>query len=79
MSRYNIYVTLKQVVYDPAGKAAENAIADLGYKGLESLRIGKFIEIKADEQLDISDVEEICARLLSNPVIEDFKIDIIAD
>ena len=75
MKHYNVYVTGKQGIFDPAGKASENALVNLGYTGIESLRIGKFIQIACADDISQSDIEEMCNRLLANPVIEDFHIE----
>jgi phosphoribosylformylglycinamidine synthase len=75
MKRFEVYVTGKAGIFDPAGKAAQNALANLGYQGVESLRIGKFIELECDDTMDAAQLGEICTRLLANPVIEDFRIE----
>jgi phosphoribosylformylglycinamidine synthase len=75
MRRFNIYVTGKQGIFDPAGKASENALNNLGYTGVESLRIGRFMQMQCADEITLSDVEEMCNRLLANPVIEDFRIE----
>ncbi|MCL2631795.1 MAG: phosphoribosylformylglycinamidine synthase subunit PurS [Coriobacteriia bacterium] len=75
MKRFNIYVTSKPVIYDPAGKAAENALARMNFEGVERLRIGKFIEMECADEVSLADVEAMCDRLLANPVIEDYRIE----
>ena len=75
MKQFNIYVTGKQGIFDPAGKASENALTNLGYAGVESLRIGKFMQMQCADSVTLADVEEVCNRLLANPVIEDFRIE----
>ncbi|MCL1879592.1 MAG: phosphoribosylformylglycinamidine synthase subunit PurS [Actinomycetia bacterium] len=75
MRRFQIHVTGKQGIFDPAGEAAENALANLGYAGLQSLRIGKYIELECSDDISSGQVKEMCERLLANPVIEDFRID----
>ena len=79
MKRFNIYVTGKQGIFDPAGKASENALINLGYGGVQSLRIGKFMQMQCADDVQEADVEEMCNRLLANPVIEDFRIEEIND
>ena len=74
MKHYKIYVTGKQGIFDPAGKATENALTSLGYAGIDRLRIGKFIELDGDDDLSQEQVAEMCMKLLANPVIEDFRI-----
>jgi len=72
MARYEIYVTYKQGIFDPPGATAERALANLGYEGVNSVKIGKFIRLDADA--DLSAVTEMCEKLLANPVIEDYRI-----
>ncbi|HBE19991.1 MAG TPA: phosphoribosylformylglycinamidine synthase subunit PurS [Cyanobacteria bacterium UBA11149] len=76
----HIYVTLRPSVLDPAGVAAESGLKQLGYEGVEGVRIGKYIELgltaideaEAKEQLD-----RICDQLLANPVIENYRFDLV--
>jgi phosphoribosylformylglycinamidine synthase len=75
MKNYQIYVTAKQGIFDPAGATAQNALANLGYKGVENVKIGKFIEISAADNVDLDTVTEMCQKLLANPIIEDFSIE----
>ena len=79
MKRYQIYVTGKPGIFDPAGKASENALTNLGYVGVEGLRIGKFIEMQCADEVGLAEVEEMCTRLLANPVIEDFRIEAVSE
>ncbi len=72
MARYEVYVTYKQGIFDPPGATAERALANLGYEGVRSVKIGKYIRIEADA--DLATVREMCDRLLANPVIEDYRI-----
>jgi phosphoribosylformylglycinamidine synthase len=72
MARYEVYVTYKQGIFDPPGATAERALANLGYEGVHSVKIGKYIQIEADGGLEM--VREMCERLLANPVIEDYRI-----
>jgi phosphoribosylformylglycinamidine synthase len=67
-----VYVTFKQSVLDPQGQTIRAALNGLGHKGIEDVRQGKFFEItlNADEDLDA-----IARDVLSNPVIEDYRIE----
>jgi phosphoribosylformylglycinamidine (FGAM) synthase PurS component len=51
MARYEVYVTYKQGIFDPPGATAERALANLGYEGVHSVKIGKYIQIEADADL----------------------------
>ena len=72
-------VTLKKDVLDPQGKVVSQTLKNMGYKNILNLRQGKFFEIEIDEKnkekcKEIA--EEICKKLLSNTVIEDYTINI---
>ena len=70
-----IYVTLRSSVLDPAGTAVESGLKQMGYSGVESVRIGKYIELKlkaTDETEAKQQLDEMCDRLLANPVIENY-------
>lgn len=74
MRRYEIYVTGKQGIFDPAGETAKRGLSNLGYGGIEDLKIGKFVQMTTDDSVTDEDVHDMCAKLLANPVIEDFSI-----
>lgn len=70
-----IEVTLKKSVLDPQGAAVESALKVLAYENVRQVRIGKSMELfleAGDKEEAAGQVEEMCRRLLSNPVIEDF-------
>ena len=70
-----VYVTLKNGVLDPQGKAIHHALEGLGFAGVNDVRAGKLIELDvADNVLD-SEIEEMCRKLLANTVIENFRIE----
>ena len=75
MKQYQIFVTGKQGIFDPAGKTAQNALDNLGYQGVDDLKIGKFIQLSCDDSVGRDMVTEMCERLLANPIIEDFRIE----
>ncbi|MBX3278058.1 MAG: phosphoribosylformylglycinamidine synthase subunit PurS [Acidobacteria bacterium] len=76
-----VYVTLKNGVLDPQGKAIHHAAETIGYRGLTDVRQGKFFEIKLDETLDAEtariEIEKFAHDVLSNPVIEDYRVEIV--
>ncbi len=79
MVSVRVIVTLKPGVLDPQGKTVRNALESLGFKGLIDLRIGKIMEIKMDGVSSPEarlQVEEMCRKLLANPVIEDYRYEI---
>lgn len=74
-----IYVTPKKAVLDPQGKAVANALHSLGYSAVGDVRIGKFMEIElagADQVAAKKQLDEMCHRILSNPVIEDYRFEL---
>jgi phosphoribosylformylglycinamidine synthase len=76
-----ITVTLKSGVLDPQGKAIEGALAGLGFDGAGNVRQGKVIEMKLEETDEVSaraKVEEMCRKLLANPVMENYAIELRA-
>lgn len=80
MWQARVFVTLKEGVFDPQGKAVQGGLRDLGYDCVADLRIGKFIllgidvpERKAAEAL----VREMCDKLLANPVIEEYSFELV--
>jgi phosphoribosylformylglycinamidine synthase PurS subunit len=77
MARYEIFVTYKAGIFDPPGATAERALANLGYDGVEVVKIGKYIRLEGD--VDLSTVTEMCEKLLANPVIEDFRIETVEE
>jgi phosphoribosylformylglycinamidine synthase len=74
-----VFVTLKESVFDPQGRTIEDALGTLGYDGVSGVRQGKFFELslqgvsrdKAREK-----VEEIARRVLANPVIESYRVEV---
>jgi phosphoribosylformylglycinamidine synthase subunit PurS len=74
-----IIVTPKKTVLDPQGKAVEQAIHQLGMDCVKNTRIGRFIEMDiegADVEMTTKKLNEICRDLLSNPVIEDYHLEL---
>ena len=70
-----VYVTLKNGVLDPQGKAIHHALEGLGFAGVNDVRQGKLIELDLDESVSEEDVEAMCRRLLANTVIENYRIE----
>ena len=77
----NVRVTLKPVVNDPPGLAIRDALHNLGYEGVGEVRSGKLLTIHltaGDEASARAQVDDMCRRLLANPVIEDYSFDLVA-
>ena len=76
----NVYVTLKTEVLDPQGDAVRRGLASLGLAGVKSVRIGKLVEIELDAKDRAAaekDLRAMSEQLLANPVIEDFRVEIV--
>jgi phosphoribosylformylglycinamidine synthase len=74
-----VYVTLKQGVLDPAGKAVKQSLHSLGYSEVSEVRLGKYIELQLEERDPArarAKLEEMCRKLLANTVIEDYRVEI---
>jgi phosphoribosylformylglycinamidine synthase subunit PurS len=76
-----VYVTLKSGVLDPQGKAIHHAATTIGYQGIADVRQGKYFEISLDGSLDQSQaraqIERFAHDVLSNPVIEEYRVEIV--
>jgi phosphoribosylformylglycinamidine synthase PurS subunit len=74
-----IVITPKKAVLDPQGKTVQNALAQMGYTGIGAVHVGKYLEIEltgADKAMASEQVDEACHKILSNPVIEDYRFEI---
>ncbi len=79
MLEAEIYITLKKTVSDPQGLTIKHALESLGYKNLEEVRVGKLITIKLsskDKKEAKQKLDEMCQKLLANPIIEDYNLKI---
>jgi phosphoribosylformylglycinamidine synthase PurS subunit len=75
--RFEVVVMLKPGLADPQGKAVEDALPTLGWTGVDDVRVGRHVELTVDAETEAqarARVEEIAERLLSNPVIEEHRI-----
>ena len=66
-----VLIRPKEGILDPQGKAVERALPALGFGGVRDVRVGRLVELEAD---DASHLEELCEKLLANPLIEDYEI-----
>ena len=77
-----VYVTLKPIVNDPQGLTIRGALHSLGFADVESVRAGKYLEVRLDAK-DKKQAEkqltEMCRKLLANPVIEDYRFEVAED
>jgi len=75
-----VYVSLKSGVLDPQGKAIQHSVELLGYSGISDVRQGKYFEISMDGTVNneqaLESVDKIAREVLSNPIIEDYRVEI---
>ena len=69
-----VIVMPKQTVLDPQGVAVRDAVHHHGVPAVKAVRVGKFIELELDGTQTEAQLHEVCRDLLSNPVIEDYKL-----
>ena len=75
--KVKVIVMPKQSVLDPQGVAVRDAIHHHGMPEIKSVRIGKFMELEVDGAVNEENLNALCRDLLSNPVIEDYQVEII--
>ena len=77
-----VYVNLKPGVLDPQGKAIQHSVELLGFSGIADIRQGKYFELALDNSVSEAEAKESVARMarevLSNPIIEDYRVEIEA-
>jgi len=81
MAKVKIYITPKKGVLDPQGKTVESALKSLGYKDVSNVQIGKYIELdltthQPNHPSTDKLINEMCKKLLANPVIEDYRFEV---
>ena len=77
--RVKIFISFKEGVLDPQGKAVERSLHSLGYKEVRDVRMGKYLEVELEASSRAAAearVREMCDKLLANPVIEDYRFEI---
>ncbi|MFC4388993.1 phosphoribosylformylglycinamidine synthase subunit PurS [Gracilibacillus marinus] len=74
MKLVKVHVTLKEGVLDPQGKAVQGSLNTLGYNSIKEVRVGKYLELTVEDDANIEQqIEEMCNKLLANPVIENYE------
>lgn len=79
MLKARVFVTLKKSVFDPQGKTIHDALRSMGYSSVAEVRQGKFFELGLDDlprEQARETVEEIARKLLANPVIESYRVEL---
>lgn len=74
-----VYITLKPGLLDAQGKTIKSALESLGFKGVHDVRMGKYLEVElhgTKPAIAKGDVERMCQKLLANPVVETYRIEV---
>ena len=73
-----ITITPKKAVVDPQGKAVRQALEQMGYRGIQAVHVGKYLEIEVagDRETARRQIDEACHKFLSNPIIEDYHFEL---
>ncbi|MFH1097560.1 MAG: phosphoribosylformylglycinamidine synthase subunit PurS [Candidatus Desantisbacteria bacterium] len=75
MKTMKVFVTLKQGILDPQGLAIKHTLESINYEGIEDVRMGKYIELNFSDDIPEERLNQMCEQVLSNPVIEDYRIE----
>ena len=74
MTRARVLIRPKEGILDPQGKAVERALPALGFEGVGHVRVGRMVELEAS---DPTELDSLCEKLLANPLIEDYEIEVL--
>ena len=80
--RAKVYITLKTGLLDAQGKTIKSALESLGFKGVQDVRVGKYVEIELTRGSIKSakqDDERMCQKLLANPIVETYRIELMSN
>ncbi len=72
--RARVLIRPKEGILDPQGQAVERALPALGFDGVSEVRVGRLVELEVD---DPGRVPEMCEKLLANPLIEDYEVQLL--
>jgi phosphoribosylformylglycinamidine synthase subunit PurS len=76
--KVRVYVSLKNGVLDPQGRAIHHSLEGLGFAGVQDVRAGRLIELEVDESVTDAQLDDMCRKLLANMVIENYRVERIA-
>ncbi len=80
MIKAKIFVTLKEGILDPQGRAVQQSLQTLGFSSVDEVRIGKFLEVDVQEtnrSAAEAQIKSMCEKLLANPVIENYRFELL--
>ena len=72
--RARVLIRPKAGILDPQGVAVERALPALGFAGVANVRVGRLVELEVD---DASQLQVMCERLLANPLVEDYEVQLL--
>jgi phosphoribosylformylglycinamidine synthase subunit PurS len=72
--RARVLIRPKQGILDPQGVAVERALPALGFAGVENVHVGRLVELDVE---DASQIEPMCEKLLANPLVEDYEVQLL--
>jgi phosphoribosylformylglycinamidine synthase subunit PurS len=74
--RARVLIRPKQGILDPQGVAVERALPALGFAGVSAVHVGRLVELDVE---DTSQLEPMCEKLLANPLVEDYEVELLGD
>ena len=77
--KVRVHVSLKNGVLDPQGRAIHHSLEGLGFGGVNDVRVGRLIELDVDDSVTDAALDDMCRKLLANMVIENFRIERVAE
>jgi phosphoribosylformylglycinamidine synthase subunit PurS len=72
--KVRVLIRPKEGILDPQGKAVERALPALGFDDISHVRVGRLVELEAG---DADRLDELCEKLLANPLIEDYEVELV--
>jgi phosphoribosylformylglycinamidine synthase len=74
LTRVRVLIRPKAGILDPQGQAVERALPALGFAGVANVHVGRLVELDVD---DPSQLDDMCHKLLANPLIEDYEVEVL--
>ena len=76
--KVRVSISLKNGVLDPQGRAIQHSLEGLGFSGVHDVRAGRMIELEVDESVTDDQLDDMCRKLLANMVIENYRVERVA-
>ena len=76
--KVRVHVSLKPGVLDPQGRAIQHSLEGLGFTGVHDVRQGKLLELDVDDSVSDEALDDMCRKLLANMVIENYRVERVA-